>query len=79
MNSDWAQRTLDELATYHNGRAFKPSDWTKTGLPIVRIAQITNPTAEPNRYNGDDVDKRHIIDNGDLLFSWSATLAVLKT
>ena len=78
MSSDWAQRTLDQLAVYHNGRAFKPNEWTKSGLPIVRIAQITNSSTEPNYYDGHDVDDKHLIDNGDLLFSWSATLAVLK-
>ena len=78
MSSGWVQRTLAELAVYQNGRAFKPTDWTEIGLPIVRIAQITDPNAEPNHYDGEDVDDRHIIDNGDLLFSWSATLAVLK-
>ncbi len=78
MSSGWTQRTLDELADYHNGRAFKPSDWAATGFPIIRIAQITNPDAQPNCYNGDDLDSRHLINDGDLLFSWSATLAVLK-
>ena len=78
MCSGWTKRSLDELAVYHNGRAFKPSEWTESGLPIVRIAQITNPNAEPHHYDGDDVDAKHIIDNADLLFSWSATLAVLE-
>ena len=78
MSSGWVQRTLAELAVYQNGRVFKPADWTEIGLPIVRIAQITDPNAKPNHYDGEDVDNRHIIDNGDLLFSWSATLAVLK-
>ena len=77
MSSGWVQRTLDQLAVYHNGRAFKPSDWTETGLPIIRIAQITNPNAVPNYYDG-NVDGKQVIVNGDLLFSWSATLAVLK-
>ena len=78
MRNGWKNKTLDELAVYHNGRAFKPSDWTESGLPIVRIAQITNPNAEPHYYDGHDIDSRHIINSGDLLFSWSATLAVLE-
>ena len=71
-------KTLDQLATYYNGYAFKPSDWTDRGLPIVRIAQLTDPSAKPNYYGGRDVRERHLIDTGDLLFSWSATLKVLK-
>ena len=78
MSSGWAKGTLAQLASYHNGRAFKPSDWTERGLPIVRIAQISNPEAVPNYYGGHDVDDKHLIGNGDILFSWSATLAVVK-
>jgi type I restriction enzyme S subunit len=65
------------LADYVNGRAFKPEDWGTVGLPIIRIAQITNPGAETNFYDG-AVDPRNLIENGDLIFSWSATLAVMR-
>ena len=78
MCNGWTPRTLDELAVYHNGRAFKPSDWSDAGLPIIRIAQITDPDAQPNHYDGQDLDPRHLVDSGDLLFSWSATLAVVR-
>lgn len=76
--SGWSVRPLASLADYINGRAFKPEDWSHAGLPIIRIAQMTNPQAETNCYAGLDVDERHLIDNGDVLFSWSATLAVMK-
>ena len=77
MSDGWTQQTLDQLATYYNGRAFKPTEWSESGLPIIRIAQITNPEAPPNRYSGSDVDAKHLVEKGDLLFSWSATLSVL--
>jgi len=54
----WSERPLSDLADYINGRAFKPTDWSKDGLPIVRIAQITNPSAIPNRYSGSDINDR---------------------
>ena len=73
----WEKRTLSSLADYHNGRAFKPQDWGKEGLPIIRIAQMTNPIAETDFYSGDDIEAKHKINNGDMLFSWSATLAVM--
>ena len=78
MDSPWPLRTLNELASYHNGRAFKPNEWKEAGLPIIRIAQITNQDAPGNYFDGSDVDPRHFVDTGDLLFSWSATLAVRK-
>lgn len=74
---DWREAPFSALASYDNGRAFKPTDWGSEGLPIVRIAQITNPKANTNRYSG-VVDSRHLLNDGDLIFSWSATLAVMK-
>jgi len=73
----WRSEPFSALADYVNGRAFKPEDWGTAGLPIIRIAQITNPDAETNFYNG-EVDPRNLIDTGDLIFSWSATLAVMR-
>ena len=73
----WEIRPLSALADYHNGRAFKPEDWSKQGLPIVRIAQINNPFRETDHYSGSDVLDRHLIRKGDLVFSWSATLKAI--
>ena len=73
----WEKRTLASLADYHNGRAFKPKDWGEEGLPIIRITQMTNPIAKTDFYSGDDVEAKHKINNGDMLFSWSATLTVM--
>lgn len=73
----WRVEPFSALADYVNGRAFKPEDWGTAGLPIIRIAQITNPDAETNFYDG-AVDPRNLIDDDDLIFSWSATLAVMR-
>lgn len=59
-------------ARFINGCAFKPSDWVDEGLPIIRIAQLTGGDFD-NYFDG-EVDDRYHISNGDLLFSWSATL-----
>jgi type I restriction enzyme S subunit len=55
-----------------NGRAFKPTDWTEDGLPIVRIQNLNNPIAKFNRFSG-EVRSRFLIDSGVLLFAWSGT------
>jgi type I restriction enzyme, S subunit len=73
----WKLQPLSALADYHNGRAFKPEDWSKEGLPIVRIAQINDPFRETDYYIGSDVLDRHLIRKGDLVFSWSATLKAI--
>ncbi|MCJ7502971.1 MAG: hypothetical protein MUP80_07925, partial [Acidobacteriia bacterium] len=33
----WRWVRLGEVAEYLNGRAFKPEEWGKSGLPIIRI------------------------------------------
>ena len=37
---DWEVRKVSELARLINGKAFKPEDWKKSGLPIIRIQNL---------------------------------------
>ena len=69
---NWTLVKLGQAVELVNGRAFKPSDWTPTGLPIVRIQNLNNLLAPFNRYDGEVKDK-FLIDTGDLLISWSGT------
>ena len=71
--SKWENRTLPQLADFINGYAFKPSDWSKEGLPIIRIEQLKNPEGSYDYYSG-FLLPRNLIENGDLVFSWSASL-----
>lgn len=75
MFGDCEQIRLGDVATYINGSAFKPDDWGSKGLPIIRIQNLTDNTAAYNYYNG-SIDKKVVINNGDVLISWSATLGV---
>jgi len=68
----WNRSALKRLATYQNGFAFKPEDWSDEGRPIIRIAQLTS-SVEPNYFAG-ELDERLRVSTGDLLFSWSATI-----
>ena len=69
---NWASVKLGQALELVNGRAFKPIDWTQTGLPIVRIQNLNNPYATFNRFDG-GVKERFLIDSGDFLISWSGT------
>ena len=69
----WTPTKLGDLGTYINGRAFKPSDWTSDGLPIIRIQNLTDHSKPFNRFSG-EFDSRYRIRDGDLLISWSASL-----
>ena len=65
--------TLGEVATYINGRAFKPSEWEEAGLPIIRIQNLTESNKKYN-YSSRTFDEKFRIQNDDLLFAWSASL-----
>ncbi len=69
------QKELGELATFVNGSAFKPEEWSQEGLPIVRIQNLTQGDAPYNYYSG-DTSKKVCLNTGDILVSWSATLGV---
>lgn len=73
MKEEWEYKKLGEVASYINGFAFKPSQWSDTGTPIVRIQNLNNPEVSYNYYDGVLPDKVKI-KKGDLLISWSASL-----
>ena len=63
---------IKHAAQFLNGAAFKPSDWGDAGLPIIRIAQLTGKAFD-NYFEG-HIPRLLEISDGDLLFSWSATI-----
>lgn len=65
--------TLGTAATYINGRAFKPAEWETSGLPIIRIQNLTSSTTQVN-YTTQQFEDKYLVHNGDLLFAWSASL-----
>ena len=66
---------LGEVATYINGYAFKPEDWSDKGRPIIRIQNLTGSSDTINRYDG-EIASKYEINDGDVLISWSASLGV---
>lgn len=62
------------LASFVNGSPFKPEDLSDDGVRVVRIRQLVDEEAD---FDFAQPPQRPVpIDNGDLIFSWSATLAV---
>ena len=72
LPSGWAWARLGDICDAINGRAFKSSEWRESGLPIVRIQNLKDPDAEFNYFAG-ELDDRHRVHHGDLLFAWSGT------
>lgn len=73
LKSGWEFTTLGNIAEYVNGRAFKPTEWLTEGKPIIRIQNLNNPNANYNFYDG-NIEQKYHVKNGDLLYSWSASL-----
>ena len=66
---------LGDVASYINGYAFKPSEWSDRGFPIIRIQDLTGNSYQMNRFNG-EIDSKYKVLDGDVLISWSASLGI---
>ncbi|SMC70194.1 restriction endonuclease subunit S [Sporomusa malonica] len=75
MKYKWV--ALRDAATYVNGYAFKPEEWSTEGTPIIRIQNLTNTSGVFNYYQGNYLEK-YIVNKGDILISWSASLGVYQ-
>lgn len=71
----WQWKKLGEVADYLNGRAFKPTEWEKEGIPIIRIQNLNKAISNYN-YTQKEFEDKYKVVKGDLLFAWSASLGV---
>ena len=74
----WSVGNLTNIATYLNGLAMQkfPST-TDTYLPVLKIRELTQGYFDLNTDKGSlDTPKEYVIENGDVIFSWSGTLKV---
>lgn len=68
----WPRRPLGDICRLVNGDAYRDSDWSDSGTPIVRIQNLNDPTKGFNHWAG-GLDDRVLIDSGDVLLAWSGT------
>ena len=74
----WQTQSMNDIAEYINGYAFKPSDWGMTGKPIIKIKEMgSGVTADTPRNTGENIPYKYNVSAGDILFSWSATLSAM--
>ncbi|MDP0149459.1 restriction endonuclease subunit S [Glaesserella parasuis] len=74
----WEEKPLDEIAIYQNGLAlqkFRPESEDEY-LPVVKIAQLKQGYADGEEKASVNIKPECIIDNGDVIFSWSGSLVV---
>ena len=74
----WGVKSLDEIANYRNGLAlqkFRPEP-VEEHLPVVKIAQLRSGVADSGEWATASITPECIIDDGDVVFSWSGSLLV---
>ncbi len=74
----WKYESLDKNIDFLNGLALQnyPHKGDESDLPILKIAQLKKGFLEGGGFSSCDIPDKYIIKDGDLIFSWSASLVV---
>lgn len=77
-NPEWEERPLSSIATFLNGLACQkyPPKNDVDKLPVLKIKELRNGLSEDCDWCTTEVDEKYIVENGDVIFSWSASLMV---
>ena len=77
-SSDWHTENLTTIAEYTNGLAmqkYRPKG--EEYLPVIKIKELSQGYVDNNTEQADTgIDRKFIVDDGDIVFSWSGTLMV---
>jgi len=74
----WEVKALDKIANFRNGLAlqkFRPGN-SDDRLPVVKIAQLRSGQADSGEWARESIDPSCILEDGDIVFSWSGSLLV---
>ena len=67
----WKRRRLYSMARWVNGLAFRNIDFSDTGKPVIKIAEIKGGISDQTRFTHQTFEESVRVRSGDLLFSWS--------
>ena len=67
----WDRRPLYSLAEWVNGLAFRNIQFSPTGMPVIKIAEIKGGISGQTKFTEQQFYESVLIRPGDLLFSWS--------
>ncbi len=74
----WRVNSLDNIADFLNGLALQK--FPPVGneyLPVIKIAELRRGVTESSGKASPTIPNKYIIDDGDVLFSWSGSLEVV--
>ena len=67
----WKRKPLYSMAQWVNGLAFRKIQFSPTGKPVIKIAEIKGGISGQTKFTQQSFDESVYIRPGDLLFSWS--------
>ena len=76
---DWEVDNLYRIANFINGLAcqkYRPADGER-GLPVIKIREMHEGISKDTEQVSENIPEKNKIYDGDVLFSWSATLEVM--
>jgi len=78
-HTEWAEKGLDEIADFLNGLPCQkyPPRLDGATLPVVKIKELHNGITDASDLVTNQVPNEYIIDDGDVIFSWSGSLEVI--
>jgi type I restriction enzyme S subunit len=74
----WITSSLDKIASFLNGVALQkfPAKNDLTYLPVIKIKELKNGLSGTTEKADINIPAQYIIEDGDVLFSWSGSLEV---
>ncbi len=74
----WRVASLDGIASFLNGLALQkfPPENENDWLPVIKIAQLRKGDTTGADRASSNIKQEYIVQNGDVLFSWSGSLEV---
>ena len=67
----WKRRPLYSLARWINGLAFRDIQFSPSGMPVIKIAEIKGGISGQTKFTQQTFDEPVRVRPGDLLFAWS--------
>ena len=71
FSSRWVRKPLYSMARWVNGLAFRNIEFSDTGKPVIKIAEIKGGISDQTKFTRQSFDDSVRVSSGDLLFSWS--------
>jgi type I restriction enzyme S subunit len=79
LPKDWKQEPIDNSIEFLNGLALQkfPAENDDDYLPVIKIRELRQGISNASDKANSEIPSKYIINDGDILFSWSGSLEVI--